>query len=824
MRFKQPVLYLSNLPRCRAGWAPITPIPDAAEVRERRSLDLDEWVSFVLPAESDTVAQLVGRRVLGVVKASGTGAGAFDEYRIAEVERVNSGGERSVSVTARSLALDLADAGPLIYRETSGRASYSITATLTVAQWLSQYILPHLTAEGYSHFAAGDDDSTEAVSLSFEAWTPLQVCRELAARLALEFYVERNGTTNYLLHFVTRYVGAGRVARVVAGHQLLQHLKRSDTSQQATVLLPTGAEGPSERQQSIALLRYKVSAVDTVNDKLTLTHPDGTAGLPPIVADDEWNGLRIMRFPLGGTDVVLDSWGGTTQQVQIADVAISGWTVGDYVEVRHDDSTGTTYSVGATAGVNFMRATAFATPTITVKDMVTGGLTPLVAAVFLNKRVRGAPLQYTTTTATAVIPDLYNIAGNTSNIAVGDVGFYTTTGAEPYTANANFLPFRVTEIISSTQFRVEALFKYDPTPVKSATTGFNLRFYRPRATSALCTGGTTSTITILDPGGVVAANDAVLVEYPGGYGERIAIHDPASVSLYGRKVVQYVRNDGAGSINQMMHADPWFEVWSSGTVLTNWTTVSGTLTQVAAATVGGEYGAYVAQMVNGSIRSIHDTLFNPGKREAILYVRVRLRLPSGWTADTGASIVVSAFGASHVLHSPANTTPPAGASQTAISGDLTWVDFHAPIDLLGTSAITNYTLGVVQSRLTLQCFGAGGVLFDAVHVTTDTTPPATYDRYGSGYVLHAAGAAYLHLYKGTPSTYEITVADLARMDPTIHSADEIDIGTSLGVVDAVLDEFSTLRVVSAEVNHDNPADTTFTLNNVRETLTRLLTA
>lgn len=827
MRFQHPALYLSQVPRCVAGWAPLVPLPDAASVRERRSVDLDEWASFVVPAESESVPQLVGRRVLGVVRATGSAPGAYEEYRLAEVERLNSGSDRSVRVMARSLALDLVDAGPIIVRQSSGVATFNVTAELTATQWIDTYILPHLTAMGYTHFARGTVDSTKTWLLTVDRMTPMAVLRELAQRAQLTLYIERNGTTNYLIHLVTEWTGAGRVSRVAHGRQLLQHLKRADVSSQATYLIPTGTLGASDRQRSISTLLWRVSAVDGGTNKLTLGHPDGTTSVTPIVEDDEWNGRRLVRFPLGVTATVVDSWGGSTQQVQVGNVAADGWAIGDLVMVREDSANVRTYPVMSDATYLF-RVTAVATNALTMKNIVTGSTTPITTDMFKDLMLRGAAPVTTATTTSSASPNQYVIP-DTSLLAVGDIGIISSSAAEPHTAVGGYVAFRIINIANGTTFTVEGLFGNTATPVPGSSGGArHIRFYRPRAGRTRCVSCTaTGTITGYDVAGAgIVANDILLPEYDGGYNERLHLVSPSAVGVYGVKVQEYARSDRRGSVNALSANDPFFDDWASSSVLNQWTLVSGVLLQVTAASVGGAYGTYCAKLTtSGSLRSLKPVSLNPGATETLFYGRVRFKTPSNWDTLNG-SMQFTCLGKTHVFYSAATSPVPTGASQTLLSGNDTWWEANLPYTYVDDASLY-YKLGATDSALSRKAayftalITTGGIL-DAVMFVNDATPPDTFERWGGGYDLFADAAVYHGLYKGTPTTYDLTIADLARMDPDTFPYDEIDVGTSLSVVDEVLDEFSTLRVVAVETNHDNPLDTRVTVNNVRETLTRLL--
>jgi len=123
--------------------------------------------------------------------------------------------------------------------------------------------------------------------------------------------------------------------------------------------------------------------------------------------------------------------------------------------------------------------------------------------------------------------------------------------------------------------------------------------------------------------------------------------------------------------------------------------------------------------------------------------------------------------------------------------------------------------------------GGGDCYVDAasaVVLPSGTSAPSTFLRGSGGATNWLAGLRLLAANGGPPTTYQVTLLDLHRLNPTVWSLDVLVLGGTVTVTDTDLGVSASPRVVQVTTNHLAPLDTTVTLSTRRPELTTLLLA
>lgn len=326
--------------RCQSGTRLGVLYPqDLTNARDVLAIDDTESLSFSFSRVNrqggtrSLVSSLVGRTIASVVWDDGS----FDERRISLVEDGRGIGGL-INVAANPLILDLAEgadssAGKGFVSSTSNclRVFDFTVANLTATEIFDTYIIPNCP----SWVSRGTIDPTVIIpQLSWSRLTPHALAllvRDTLRKMNVtcELRLRRNGTTDYKLDLVTQ-VGSSATVPVFHPRTSLRSLKRRfDTTQQATRVFVTGETDPSELPGIPGRARWKVTAVDAGNKKLTLADPNGGNG--PIGMTNQWQNAYLVRV-LTGRSFQIQASDASAQTVTL--LALSTIAADEYVEMR----------------------------------------------------------------------------------------------------------------------------------------------------------------------------------------------------------------------------------------------------------------------------------------------------------------------------------------------------------------------------------------------------------------------------------------------------------------------------------------------------------
>jgi hypothetical protein len=317
-RFQHAELW-SNL-QC-AGGTRLDAIPDLQECSTFESVELDLRLILTVALNNRVAGSLTEGRVIRLVQSDG----AFDEWRIAEVNPKTDG--LSVSVTALSPLLDLAVSGLVTQTGGDGTVSYDVeVAGNTVSQYLTSWILPVSPA----WVVAGTIHPTGRFDQSFKGLNPLAALRQLAQATGCELGLRRNGTTSYYLDIVTQVGASAPVADLRDEKNLLQLDQQRSMVQQYNVVVPLGADDGSGARTTMSRSQWLIAGVAGT----TITLADPANGAPPLAFNNQLNG-KYLRNSAGALTQVTAS-DATLQQVVV--VSATGLSVGGLVEFRDNGS------------------------------------------------------------------------------------------------------------------------------------------------------------------------------------------------------------------------------------------------------------------------------------------------------------------------------------------------------------------------------------------------------------------------------------------------------------------------------------------------------
>lgn len=276
------ILEVRTAPKCASG---------SAFVRRIALFESCEWTDqiqgnrgsgkLVLPA--DATADVAACAILNVLRITDDDGSVY-EYRI--VGLTDGPMKETVEVELADLSQDLQRVR--LYTSSGGVQKHGISGTMTPSQWISTYVLPALSAAGLTWVVAGTITPTQQVSLSFTRQTPLAVLTALEAATKLEFWLARNGDTNYQIMLGTRTASGTPAAWVGRNVETLERHILVD-NRFATRVAPYGATVGTETEPTHAGQHgWKASVVSGAT--LTLAHPQA-GGANPIAADSQLNNL-----------------------------------------------------------------------------------------------------------------------------------------------------------------------------------------------------------------------------------------------------------------------------------------------------------------------------------------------------------------------------------------------------------------------------------------------------------------------------------------------------------------------------------------------------
>jgi hypothetical protein len=224
--------------------------------------------------------------------ANAAGVESFDEWRIAgRVETSGAGGGRPRIITAPGALRS----GPRRHPADAHRWHDVVRRRLRRAHARRGVRRrdPARAHRGGDHLVGrGTFDSTAPFDDSFEDASALSLLRAWAERFQLELSVRANGTTGYLVDLVTE-VGASARCRTSRRERTSTRTQRTiATSEQATRVIPRGADGGGEKT-GIGAVRWKVTAVNAGTKRITIADELGI--VTPIQFDDQLNGWLVFR-------------------------------------------------------------------------------------------------------------------------------------------------------------------------------------------------------------------------------------------------------------------------------------------------------------------------------------------------------------------------------------------------------------------------------------------------------------------------------------------------------------------------------------------------
>lgn len=295
-----------------------------------RALDNSERLTLQVPWDAAYLSSLTSNTVVSVTDDL---ARTYEWYISQIDDSAASPSNPTVTITAEPAIMFLQDCGPIY--DTYATSDYPVfnngLVNATPYQYLSTYIMPWLSAMGYSWISIGTVDYSSRVSVAWNKWSPLQIIQEVAAKTQNEIEFRRNGTTGYYIDIIAlrNSSAATRLLRTDRNVLWLQRTRRKDPIRNA--ISPTGMVAAGEIESAtLGMAAWKVSAISGTN--ITLADPNGGDG--PIAYDDQLNGLYLLK-----SDATLVQITDSVQATQVVTVSsAAGITVNDHVEIRKNSS------------------------------------------------------------------------------------------------------------------------------------------------------------------------------------------------------------------------------------------------------------------------------------------------------------------------------------------------------------------------------------------------------------------------------------------------------------------------------------------------------
>lgn len=325
---------------------PIVDTQACSTIEEIQNGLVQRRFQVAVPSAWDEADELVIRRVFRLAYSDGS---PYDEVRLSE-RRDSSGADGLTTCLALGIEFDLADRDQLVYRVASTQLQFAFSATDTVANLLTTYVLGALPGT----WALGTITPSDTITVNFDKDTPLSAALKilaaanLAAGAVYELSARRNGTTGYYLDCSVYNTGA-TVPDLLTGKSLRGTVRTLNQQDQTTRVFPFGSDGGG-----CGDAWFLVTAV-TVNVSIAIADYLGS-GVNPIVNDDDFNGLYVVD-QAGGTHAITSTVK-STQRLGMA--STSGISAGDWVQVAVDsaktplayvDDTGAQATYGIRVGV-----------------------------------------------------------------------------------------------------------------------------------------------------------------------------------------------------------------------------------------------------------------------------------------------------------------------------------------------------------------------------------------------------------------------------------------------------------------------------------------
>lgn len=538
----------------------------------------EDQFELEIPLSSPAVSYVTSRYVARVQYADASTH--FHEWRfLDDSAHVKRKGGRIVA-TAYDLVNDLAAPGPIRTLDpNTGIPTFDVSVEATATELIDTYILPRLAAKGYTWIARGTVEFAEKRLWEWQRLNPLELLRYICSVRSHEYRLRRNGSTNYLIDVVVAINGSEPPREIRPGINLLDFKRTRKGASHFTILEGFGATQQDGQRATIARAAWKVTAVNTGTNRLTLADPSGV-GAGPIIEDDQYvhSGPApafVFRYQQGGCHRIVDSFV-ATQEVQLDSVA--GYLVGDFIELRG--------SVGATSiaseipdGWNVSSNNqGWTGKRVTNVDGVNKRLTidqPFTASfdpVLLDNRYRGWIARAYFRSASSAMSN--NVAASnpnhrqctvasTTGMQAGDLCYHTQSnpsGAPPWSL-VTAAALEVVSVDSSTLVTVKHRRKAGAVATMSNTF---LSTWRARTPDRVCVASDESSNTVdLDDVTSVANDDLIELvrRYDGDVLTELA--SPAGVAAHSTRVGAFDR-ETRGEVNLLAPYNAHFRTWTAG--------------------------------------------------------------------------------------------------------------------------------------------------------------------------------------------------------------------------------------------------------------------
>lgn len=532
----------------------------------------EDQFELEIPLSSPAVSYVTSRYVARVQYADA--ATHFHEWRfLDDSAHVKRKGGRIVA-TAYDLVNDLAAPGPIRTVDANvGIPTFNVSVEATATELIDNYILPRLAAKGYTWIARGTVEFTEKRLWEWQRLNPLELLRYICSVRGHEYRLRRNGSTNYLIDVVETINGNEPVREIRPGINLLNFRRTRKGASHFTVLEGVGATQQDGRRATIARAAWKVTAVDTGANKLTLADPSG-AGPGPVIENDQYKYDKaspgyVFRYHQGGLHRIVAS-DATAQTVTLDSVA--GYAVGDLVELR-GAAGATGYAAESADGWTHAnvwspwRVTAIDTPN---KRLTLDDPWASVDPIYADDRYRGWTARPYFRSASSSMSS--NVAASnplhrqctvtsTTGMQAGDLCLHSQnnpSGAPDWTL-VTLVAFEVVSVDSATLVTIKHRRK--ATAVGALTNSTFLSTWRPRS-DRVCVACTASADTA-DVNDVTSIVVGDLIEFVRQYDGPVQVElaSPAGVDAHGIRVGLFDR-ETRGERNLLLN--PYFRDFTGG--------------------------------------------------------------------------------------------------------------------------------------------------------------------------------------------------------------------------------------------------------------------
>ncbi len=197
----------------------------------------------------------------------------------------------TATVTAKPVELLISRA--LVRGLNKGRYSTAIVGTYSIADWISQFIIPSLALAGQTFWTAGITNLSGNYTANFTDQTCMYLVRQLQTRKSPVFRARRNGNIGYYFDIVDLSVAYTPIADV--GNNVVALSREFDDSQQANIIVPAGMQfNGNDEPDRIWFIPWLVVTVAG----LALTLSDPSAQNTEIVGTDGQPLISGMRWRL----------------------------------------------------------------------------------------------------------------------------------------------------------------------------------------------------------------------------------------------------------------------------------------------------------------------------------------------------------------------------------------------------------------------------------------------------------------------------------------------------------------------------------------------